>query len=199
MPEFPISLPNPKPNEITWQAQNAVATANFPFSGRQQVYAHPAQWWEIAIELPPLKPSQADLWLTALLSLNGREGTFNLQPSEFTPPTGITGTATIQELGPDLNTLTYDGTTALIPPAAWIQINTSLHRVTASSPGIEPEPNILEIWPFPRADIITGTSTINYLDPHGTFRLKNPSEWNLDLAKFTGITLSAREALPPLD
>ena len=75
-----------------WQSQLLNSQA------KQVVYAHAGQYWEVEFDLPPLNAAQAAQWAGALLSLNGREGTFYVYPSETQPQSPITGTKLIRSV-----------------------------------------------------------------------------------------------------
>lgn len=191
MPTFPISLPvDPKPREVSWKQASRVAVASSPFTGQEQVYAHPGQWWEVNFELPPLYGSTAAAWAAAMLRLNGREGTFNFAPTdENRGDPG--GTVTVDSIAGD--TLTLSGLTGTIKGGDWLQIENGLYRATADSVTIGD--TFLEVWPKPRSEVTEGVSTVNYSTPQGRFRLFDSFEWDMDVAKFYGITIGAREVV----
>jgi len=190
---FPITLPSaPRPREMSWRQVSRVAVASSPFTGQAQVYAHPGQWWEINADLPPLNQAQSGEWAGALLSLNGREGTFKFAPTDVTPQLAVSGVivvAAISEYALDLT-----GMTGTFTPGDWIQIENGLYRVTVGATAAAGAATI-EVWPKPRSEIVVTTSTVEYAAPVGIFRLFDSFEWEMDVAKLYGITIGAREAL----
>lgn len=79
---YPLSLPTVtgfRASEL--QPRTVVGVVASPFTGQQQVYAWPGQWWQWAIELPPMSEASAAIWAAFFLALNGPEGTFYLGPS----------------------------------------------------------------------------------------------------------------------
>lgn len=192
MPSFPLSLPaSPKPREITWKPISLVSVASSPFTGKEQVYAHPGQWWEISFELPPLSEAEAAEWAAMLLRLNGREGSFNFQPTDATPRAAVSGSITVDFISD--NYLDITGMTGTFSPGDWIQIGSGLYRITTGATAVTGDATI-EIWPTPRADVAIG-SAIEYAAPQGRFRLFDSFEWEMDVARNYGIALGAKEVL----
>lgn len=52
-----------------------------PFTGSEQTFEWPAEWWLADISLPPMARASAEAWNSFLLSLRGRSGTFYLGDS----------------------------------------------------------------------------------------------------------------------
>ena len=99
MPTYPIGLPSsPSFTSMSWNAHSAVAVSTSKFSGKEVVYAHAGQYWEVEFDLPPLNASQSAQFAGAFLSLNGREGTFHVYPSETQPQSPITGTKLLRSV-----------------------------------------------------------------------------------------------------
>ena len=193
MPTFPITLPTtPSAREISWQAIAKVAVASSPFTGQSQVYAHPGQWWEVNFALPPLTQAQSAQWAAAMLSLNGREGTFKLAPTDATPQAAVSGTVVVDAISGDY--LDLSGMTGTFTAGDWIQIEIGLYRITTGDTAVAGEATI-EVWPKPRSEIVATTSTVEYAAPVGIFRLFDSFEWKMDLAKTYGINIGAREVV----
>jgi hypothetical protein len=194
MPTFPLSLPaDPKPREITWKQATRVAVARSPFTGQSQVYAHPGQWWEVNFELPPLYGSTAAAWRAVMLRLNGSEGTFEFAPTDATPQSGdVSGTVVVDAV--DGYELDLTGMTGTFTAGDWIQIENGLYQVTVGATAAAGAATI-EVWPRPRSEITAETSEVEYTAPVGRFRLFEGFEWDLDVAKFHGFTIGAREVV----
>lgn len=193
MPTYPITLPTtPKPRSIDWQQVSRVAVASSPFTGQTQVYVHPGQWWEISFELPKLTAALSAQWAAALLSLNGRQGTFKFAPTDVSPATAVSGTIVVDAISD--NYLDLSGMTGTFTPGDWIQIENGLYRITTGDTAAAGEATI-EVWPTPRAEITAATSTVEYTAPVGRFRLFDSFEWQMDVDRTYGISIGAREAL----
>jgi hypothetical protein len=193
MPVYPINLPSdPRARQASWKQISRVAVATSPFTGQSQVYAHPGQWWEISFELPPLAPAQSAQWAGALLSLNGRQGTFKFAPTDATPQLAVSGTVVVDAISD--NYLDLSGMTGTLSIGDWIQIEGGLYRVTTGDTAVAGEATV-EVWPAPRSAIVPTTSTVEYTAPVGTFRLFDSFEWEMDVARRYGFTIGAQEAL----
>lgn len=193
MPVYPLSLPaSPRPRQIDWNAVAKVAVSASPFTGQQQVYAHPGQWWEVNFELPALTAAQAAEWAAMVLRLNGAEGTFKFAPTDTSPQGTVSGTIVVEAVSG--NYLDLSGMTGTLTAGDWIQIENGLYRVTTGDTAVAGEATI-EVWPKPRSEITATTSTVEYTAPVGRFRMFDSFRWDMDLAKVYGITIGAREAL----
>ena len=63
-----------------------------PFSGAQQIYTWGAGWWEVDVLLRPMRRDNATDWQSYLMSLHGKEGTFNfVDPVNGIIPRGVWG------------------------------------------------------------------------------------------------------------
>mgnify|MGYP001247365278 CR=1 FL=1 len=195
MPTYPLNLPtDPSPKNVDWEQVSRVSYSRSPLTGKQKAYAHSGQWWRVSFDLPQMQEAKTAEWTAMLLRLNGKEGYFNFIPTEDTPQgnVGGTGSAIISAVSGyevTLNTvLSGGGLTA----GDWVQIGTGLYRVTART-SIATE--TYELWPKPRAGIVLETTTLNYGNPKGMFRLAEGFRWDVNLAKTTGISLVAEEVL----
>lgn len=193
MPVYPITLPTaPRPRDVSWKQSSRVAVASSPFTGQAQVVAHPGQWWEITAELPPLNAAQSAEWAGALLSLNGREGTFKFAPTDATPQVAVSGTVLVAAVSDTY--LDLSGMTGTFTAGDWIQIEDGLYRITTGDTAVAGEATI-EVWPKPRSEIVAATSTVEYTAPVGIFRLFDSFEWQMKVAKTYGITIGAGEVI----
>lgn len=169
-----------------------MAVSSSPFTGQSQVYAHPGQWWEISLELPPLNAAQSAVWAAMMLRLNGREGSFNFAPTDASPQKAVSGVITVDAISDYYFDLS--GMTGEFSPGDWIQIENGLYRVTTGDAAVAGEATI-EVWPKPRSEITATTSTVEYTAPVGRFRVFESFEWDMDVAKLYGITIGAREVV----
>lgn len=193
MPVFPLTLPAlPSFVSFSMEQKSAVAVSSSPFSGKEQVYEHPLQLWEVSFDLPPLTSVQAAEWGATLLRLNGRGGSFLLSPPDDTPIGTVSGTIIVDSVSG--YELYLSGMTGTFTAGDWIQIENGLYRVTVGDTAIAGDA-IIEVWPKPRAEIINSTSTVTYTNPKGRFRLFNSFKWDVSVAKHHSINIAAREVV----
>lgn len=200
---YPVTLPTTAIRKVVFRQRAAVARHVSPFTGQQQVFAHPFQGWEIEVELAARSRADAEASLAALLSLNGGYGTFYLGDPLFTTPRGVaTGTPVIDGPSQTGNTLNTDGwtisQTGIVKAGDWLQIGTGstrqLVKVTADSNSDAGGNAALEIWPRIRTAFADGTSIVTS-SPKGVWRLREPVSWEITPdALIQGITFAADEA-----
>jgi hypothetical protein len=75
---YPLVLPASPPGFRGFQmlGHSTVGVSKSPFTGTQQAYEFPGEWWEIQASLPPMTRADAERWISFLLALRGRAGTF---------------------------------------------------------------------------------------------------------------------------
>ena len=189
MPTYPITLPSsPSFTSLSFNAHSAVAVSTSKFSGQQVVYSHAGKYWEVEFDLPPLSAAQSGEWASARLSLNGREGTFYLTPSDITPQSTVSGTITVTAKVD--YTITLAGITGSFTAGDWLEIDGGLYRVTIVNSSTE-----IEVWPTPRFSVTPTPAPVTYTNPKGKFRTYDSFSWQMDLAKNYGISIAAREEL----
>lgn len=195
---YPLTPPAaPGPRSIQWTPRSVVGMNQSPFTGQQQVYAWPGQWFEVVITLPPMRDGAAGEWQAFFLALNGQEGTFYLGDSVRKTALGnVTGTLTVDS-GAVANTTTLPitGGTGTFAVGDWLQVGTAansrLHRVVKVNSSTS-----VDVFPRLRSAYAGGT-TIDYSSPVGLFRLMGPVPWAYDPAKICeGLTFSAMEVIP---
>jgi len=196
MPTYPIELPSTTSfTSIRWNAHSAVAVSTSKFSGKEVVYAHSGQYWEVEFDLPPLNASQSAQFSGSFLSLNGREGTFYVYPSERQPQSPITGTKLIRSVSDYEITFESISGSGSFTVGDWVTIEGGLYRVTVVTSA-----TVIEVWPKPRGVTTseppeeTG-SIIYYSNPRGVFRLYDSFSWDMNLARNYGISVAAREVI----
>lgn len=186
------------------RARSIVGVSDSPFTFSQQVYAHQGQRWEADIDLPPLSSIVAQAWVTFLLSLNGREGTFLMgDPAVLAPRGAGGGSPLVKGAGQTGQVLAIDG--APISTGDWlmagdmIQLGSgstaTLHKVLADVDTNGAGEATLDIWPRLRSSpgdnaAVTITGCV------GRWRLaSNESQWSVGQALRYGISFVAVEAL----
>jgi len=110
---YPLSPPTtPGFRRAQFAARSVAGITSSPFTGQQQVYSWPGEWWEATAELPAMIRADAEAWIAFLASLRGVYGTFLLgDPAGKTPrgsaagaPASVDGAA---QLGSSLATLAW--------------------------------------------------------------------------------------------
>lgn len=189
---YPLDLPtDPKPKNVTWEQVSVVSKSVSPFTGAQKCYAYNGQWWRCSFDLPPLQEAKAAEWTAMLLRLHGREGYFNFQPTETTPQNALSGSPTVANTNLSNTTsggyeVDISGLTGSFTAGDWVQIGNCLHRVTVGGN------TSIEIWPQLKFGVELGDAII-YTNPKGRFKLADNFQWDVDVAKFAGISLVIEE------
>lgn len=193
---YPLTFPTHtglRSLEIT--PKTLVGAAASAFTGEQQVYAWPGQWWMLACELPAMTQANAAIWAAFFLSCNGMEGTFYCGPT-VRKVTGGTkaGTVTV-DTGAVANStvLPITGGTGDFAVGDWIQVGATtaarLHRVLKVNAGS------VDVFPRLRSAYAGGTTVI-YTNPVGLFRLVSLPSESYDPAKLArGLNFTAVESL----
>jgi len=203
---YPLSLPTVNVMaSIRLNAHAVVAVSASPFTGQQQVQEHSGQWWQAEVSLPSMKRAAAEEWISFLLKLNGRKGTFLLgDPSGGTPRGIATGTPLLNGAhAAGVNSLVTDGwtisQTGILKAGDYIQLGSGstarLHKNLSDVNSDGSGNATLDIWPSTRiayagSDAITKSSCV------GLFRLgTNDMTWDIGEAQVYGIGFTAVEAL----
>ena len=193
---YPLSFPNNNSiRSIDLTTRNAIAVSRSPFTYAEQIHSYSGQQWEAVVTLKPMVRSDAEAWLSFLVSLRGQYGTFllgdpggySLQSSAAPSSATITGSA-----GSGSLSVTMTGT---ITAGDYIQIGSSssatLHKVLET----KVNSGTLEVWPFLRVNHNSATSLV-LTNPRGRFRLaSNETNWSLNELRHYGITFAAMEVI----
>ncbi len=190
---YPLTLPtNIGMSSIELRAVNTTAVSVSPFTYKQQIYSYDGEKWEADITLPPMNRDDAESWVSFLMSLRGKSGSFLLyDPSAK----NIRGTATSVVVsgttGQSSISVVMTGT---LKAGDYIQLGSAsdatLHKVLQDQSG----DGTLEIWPKLRKDRSSVTAvTVN---ASGVFRLaSNETSWSVNDASFFGISFGATEVI----
>ena len=200
---YPLTLSN-TPASVRLSPVNRVAISESPFSGVQQTYQHPAQFWEAEVTYPPLSRAEAEPLVAQLTSLYGVKGTFLLNDPAGTTARGIaTGTPVVNGASQTGGSLITDGWTAsqtgILKSGDWIQLGSGstarLHKVLADANSDGSGDATFDIWPNLRTSPVDG-SAIVIASASGVFRLlSNNLSYQISSASHYGITFACREAL----
>jgi len=190
---YPLSLPtNVGMASIELRAKNTVAVSMSPFTYKQQTHSYDGQMWEADVTLPPMNRDDAESWVSFLMSLKGRAGTFLLYDPSAKSARGTATSATVTgSAGDDSLTVVMTGT---LKAGDYIQIgaasDATLHKVLVDQDG----DGTLEVWPKLRKD--RTSVAVDLTSASGLFRLaSNETAWSVDNASFFGISFGATEVV----
>ena len=203
-PTYPLTLPTAT-GIITqnFSLTRAVAVTTSPFTFQTQVHQHQGEFWRTVISLPPMLRANANIWLSFLLQLRGRRGTFKIGDQDAKTITGVaTGTIRVNGASQTGNQVALDGfansTNNVFKAGYYIQIGSYLYMViedvNSNSSG---EANV-KIEPALRSSIetINDDTTVVYSNTTTLMRLDtNELGWQTDKVSKYGISFSASEAL----
>ena len=203
-PTYPLTLPTAT-GIITqnFSLTRAVAVTTSPFTFQTQVHQHQGEFWRTVISLPPMLRANANIWLSFLLQLRGRRGTFKIGDQDAKTITGVaTGTIRVNGASQTGNQVALDGfansTNNVFKAGDYIQIGSYLYMViedvNSNSSG---EANV-KIEPALRSSIetINDDTTVVYSNTTTLMRLDtNELGWQTDKVSKYGISFSASEAL----
>jgi len=190
---YPLTLPtNIGMSSIELRAVNTTAVSVSPFTYKQQTYSYDGERWEADITLPPMNRDDAESWVSFLMSLRGKAGSFLLyDPSAK----NIRGTATsVVVSGTTGQSSVSVVMTGTLKAGDYIQLGSAsdatLHKVLVDQSG----DGTLEIWPKLRKDRSSVTAVI--VNSSGVFRLEsNETSWSVNNASFFGISFGATEVI----
>lgn len=204
---FPLALPTNKGlSRIVLRAVTTVGISRSPFSGQQQVYQWPGEWWEADCTLPQMVRSDAEQWLSILAALRGASGTFLLgDPAAPVPLGSPHGTPVVNGASQTGTTLATSGwqasTNNLLLPGDYIQLGPSLsvpsqrlYKVLTVVDSDSSGNATLDIFPRLRESPGNDDPLIT-TSAQGTFRLAaNTVQWDIDAAKTYAISFKGIEA-----
>jgi hypothetical protein len=201
---YPLNFPTQCVRSITIRARSVVGMSASPFTGQQQVYKHPGQWWEAELTFPPMKRADAEEVAAFLLKLNGRFGTFLMGDPVNTHPRGIgSGVPVVDgagQTGNQLNTKGWTpGITGILKAGDWVQLGTGqttrLHKVLDDVDSDSNGEATLTLFPDLRSSPLDN-AILTITNPKGIWRLStNDIDYNIQTGQFYGITLACMEAL----
>jgi len=205
---YPLAFPTTKGvASINLRAVNAVAISQSPFTFKQQVIAHQGQRWEADITLPPMQRADAEVWVSFLVSLAGRRGTFTMGDPNAAAARGSAsvtpGTPLVNGADQTGASLTVDGlptsVTGYLKVGDYVQLgggsSATLHKVMTQVDSNPLGQASLDLWPYVRI-APSDDATVTVGNTVGVFRLaSNETNWSIDTAAFYGISFTATEAV----
>lgn len=202
---YPLALPTiTRPTSVRINAHATVGVSASPFTGQQQAQEFAGQWWQAEINLPPMPRASAEEWITFLLKLNGRRGTFLLGVPTATRPRGIaTGTPLVNGAhAAGANSLVTDGwtvsQTGILKAGDYLQLGSgstarlykNLSDVNSDGAGNA----TVDIWPSLKAAAVDNAAIV-VNSCQSVFRLtSNDMSWDIGEAQIYGIEFAATEA-----
>jgi len=149
--------------------------------------------WEADVTLPPMNRDDAESWVSFLMSLKGRAGTFLLYDPSARSVRGTATSINVTGVVGD-DSLTVNSSNGTLKAGDYIQlgaaIDATLHKVLVDYSGS----GDLEVWPKLRK-ARTGVDAV-LVDASGLFRLaSNETAWSVDNASFFGISFGATEVV----
>ena len=201
---YPITFPSDCIRAVTIRARNVVGMSASPFTGQQQIYRHPGQWWEMEVSLPPMKRAAAEEVNAFLISLNGKYGTFLLGDPANSTTLGVgTGSPAVYSDFQTGDTLETDGwtpnVTGILKAGDWVQLGTSsatrLYKVLADANSDGAGYASLSIWPNLRTSPSSG-EPLFVSNAKGQWRLStNEHNYTIEPGQIYGMTFACVEAL----
>lgn len=200
---YPLSLPTGL-RQIRITPIAVVSESRSPFSLKSQIQQHQGQLWQAEIAVKPMTRASAEEWISFLLKLNGKYGTFLLgDPSGATPRGIATGTPLVNGASQTGNALITDGWTPsqtnILRAGDYIQLGTgSTSRLYKNLEDTNSDAGgnaTLTLWPNLRSSPADNSAIVTS-SAKGVFRLAtNEMAYDISEAKIYGIAFPAIEAI----
>lgn len=199
---YPLNPPNIAglgPQTVKFRMVDLVGETVSPFTGGQQEQQWPGNWFEIEINLPPMKRQQAVQWVAWLGALHGKFGTFLMGDYNALTPQGTALGAPAAAGSGNINGMSQLVTQGWTPGATlkagdYIQAGQRLYMNLLDAAADGGGNMTLQIFPNIRESLTAG-ATLLTSNTVGTFRLAdNQREWTVDRLKTYGIMFKAKEA-----
>lgn len=206
---YPLALPTVTRGfqRASFRMRSMTGMTRSPFTGEQQTYVHPAQWWEAAVEYAPLKQrADAEAVVAFLLALNGMEGSFLMGDPLYTTVRGTWqgGSPLVNGASQTGNSLAVDGLSAgaTVKGGDWFQLSSGasarLHRVRKDATANGFGQVTLDIWPRLR-ESPADNAALTIASPKGRWMLmSNDQEYTVERAQVYGFGFECVEDLRPL-
>lgn len=202
---YPLTMPTDVIGmaQITLSAESVVSTARSPFTFSEQNYVHPGQRWLASITLPPMKREKAEVWISFLMSLRGREGYFKLFDPNGIDPQGShqTGAIFSNAGGQSGNMFMVRGFTpsvvGVFKAGDYIRLGDDsaarLYKIMTDVTSDSLGNATLDIWPSLRSTP-GANQRVWFNDYYGLFKLaSNVTSWSINEISSYGITFDCVE------
>lgn len=201
---YPLTFSSRYIDRVTIRPKSVVTQSASPFTGQQQVYKHPGQWWEAEITLSPMLRDDAEEFASFLVKLNGMYGTFLMGDVANPQPRGVaTGTPLVKGASQIGDTLVTDGwtpnVTNILKAGDWIQLGSGsgsrLYKVLDNANSDSTGTAALNIWPNLRTSP-ADNAALTVRNAKGVWRLSaNDFGYSIESGRLYGITFACMEAL----
>jgi hypothetical protein len=189
------------PSSIEWDAQEAVAVNQSPFTFQTQTYDWMASILEGQVSFPPMNRYAFDAWSAFVLACRGQLNCFQMGDPRAVLPKGVaTGTPVVNGASQTGYTLLTRGWTAsvvgILLPGDYLQIGFRLYRVLASVNSDGSGHASIPVWPNLRDQPADGTTIITR-NCKGLFRLASNSgnKFSVNATAYGSSGFKIREAL----
>lgn len=200
---YPLSLPAGL-RQIRITPIAVVSESRSPFSLKSQIQQHQGQLWQAEISVKPMTRASAEEWISFLLKLNGKYGTFLLGDPSGTTPRGLaTGTPLVNGASQTGNSLITDGWTPsqtnILRAGDYIQLGAgSTSRLYKNLEDTNSDVGgnaTLTLWPNLRSSPADNSAIVTS-SAKSVFRLAtNEMGFDISEAKIYGIVFPAIEAI----
>ena len=203
-PSYPLTLPTVTGIKTqNFGLTRTISISQSPFTKQEQVFQHEGEQWKATFTLPPMKKDKAAIWLSFLMSLRGRRGTFKIGDQDRKTIQGTaTGTVLVKGAAQTGNAINLDGFTAsranVFLAGDYIRINSYLYMVSANVTANGSGEATVYVEPSLRTGIeaINDNTTVVYTNTTTLMRLDNNElNWDTDRVSVYGISFSCSEAL----
>lgn len=206
-----ITYPRALPSQMIVEAcqfrtQSVVGVARSPFTGAQQAYAFPGQWWHGTISIGRVIREDAGAITAWFASMNGKEKTFLFGDPQAVAPQGSAssapGTPLVNGASQTGAALICDGAplsaTNYLKAGDYVQLgsgaSSKLHMVLEDVSSDGSGNFTLNLWPELRASPATNDALV-VTGAQGVFRLKeNQTSWDESTITY-GFSMDFEEAL----
>jgi hypothetical protein len=193
---FPITLPStPAVQSVRLAPLSVVATSRSPFTLKTQTHVHQGQQWQLEVQWPTMTRAEAEAFLAALVSLNGKEGSFLFGDPAGAIPRGSAkdtpGTPLVRGASQTGDTINFDGApsgvTGYLLAGDYVSLGTGsstrLHKVledvntTGGSPA-----GLFTLTLWPKVVVVPADNAVlTVSSAQGVFELaENANPWDVD-------------------
>lgn len=205
-PLTPPAIAGLGPRDFSLTALNVVGENDSPFSLSQEIQLWPGNLWQIEANFPPMLTSEGEQWVSFLLALYGKYGTFVMGDYNRQAPQGpMSGSPVVSGSNPaGAYQLSIRGAAASVTNWAvagdYLQITAPsapqrLYKILQNASSNGSGDLTVDIFPSLREALADGNPIIT-ANCVGTFRLQeNSYTWKIDRNKMYSISFKAKEAV----
>lgn len=205
-PLTPPAIAGLGPQDFSLTAINVVGENDSPFSLSQEIQLWPGQLWEIEANFPPMLTSEGEQWVSFLLALYGKYGTFLMGDYNRPTPQGpMSGSPVVSgSNAAGAYQLFIRGAAVSVTNWAiagdYLQITAPsrpqrLYKIVQNASSNSSGDVTVDIFPSLREGLTDGNPIIT-ANCAGTFRLQqNAYSWKIDRNKMYAISFKAKEDL----